>query len=586
LDAWEELSRSLDETEIYDWDSSTTEETVLSEAGSITEQELLDLMLVQYIFDRDGNLVQFVPFPHQERLLDLVFGKMRQKLPIRYYVCKARQLGFSTLIELIIYCLCSSLPGRRAMVAAHEIEASKEVFDTCQVIHDHTENPKPLSHRSIRGLAFAPPHYSRIKIDTANNKHLGRAGRLNYVHVTELAMWERPKKPMAALRQCVPYREDTMMFYESTAQGPGDYFHSRYIAAMERRVEAEALFVDWKGFPYYSLPAMPEQDDRFTEAEKDYIKEFDLTPDEAEWYVYTLHDQCDGDQDTFDKEFPMSAERAFAASGEGWFDSKAIRWMMRKQGDDDPHAIAGMIREPVFRGEIMWLEEGEAETPLGENLVEFIENPRGSLTVWKWVEEGRLYIISGDICEARNQDWHAFHVYALPKNPDERPELVAKYRNCLMDTLGAADIMARLGHYYNTALLAPERNAAGVGVVDYLKRIHYPNIYRDQGTLGQVRQKISVALGFRTGANTKRPALDEAKRLVNGLSIIIHCPETLTELQGFRMNPETHKWEQANEDAVTGRKNDDEVTALGIFALVYYRYGNRKWFTSYQTAEV
>lgn len=314
----------------------------------VSEQDLLDMMLAHKIFSREGELVPFIPFPHQERILNPVFDAMRNKEPVRLIVCKARQLGCSTLIELIIFCLISALRSRYALVAAHEIEASKTVFDTCQVLYDHSPNPKPLSHRSIRGLAFAPPHYSRIRIDTANNKHLGRSGRLNYVHVTELAMWENPKMPMAALMQCTPHRPDTLIVWESTALGPGDYFHSRFRAAQEKLIQTEAIFVDWQGFPYYSLPPAKDFKKSFTEEEEEFIKEFNLTPEEANWYVHTKRQQCDDDQVTFDREFPMSAERAFAATGEGWFDTKALQFMLR------PEKRGGMVRKPVFQGDISW----------------------------------------------------------------------------------------------------------------------------------------------------------------------------------------------------------------------------------------
>lgn len=438
-----------------------------------------------------------------------------------------------------------------------------------------------------------------MKVDTANKMTLGRSGRLNYVHVTELALWESPKKPMGAVRKCVPFQADTIIFYESTSQGPGDYFHSRYRAAKERYLEdelgARAIFIDWKGFPYYSLPPIVGDKDtwsdkqrevlygNWSEEEIEYIEEYDLTPGEATFYVHNLHEDCDGDQETFDHEMPISEERAFRTGGDRWFEGKAIRWMRRPQNDDDPMAIGGMNRAPKFRGDIQWLE---AEDAPGEHLVEFIEHSSGNLKVWKWVEEKRQYIIAADFSWAKKRDWHVFHVWALPLTPDERPELVAKWKNCQVPATKVNQVLEMLGYYYNTALLSPERPGPGDAVAEVLKETRYPNIYRDYGPLGQVRRKVSSTLGYRVNPGHKRPALDQAKRMIDGLMFIIHDPETLDELEGFFWNFDKRDWDQAYENAVTGLDNDDEVAAIANFSIVYYRYGHRKWFTGLKTAEV
>jgi len=331
----------------------------IEEAGYLEEQELLDMMLAQKIHGRGGELVQFKPWPHQERIMDRVFYYVRNHLPIRLIICKARQLGCSTLFAIFMFCWITALKRRKAMLAAHCIQAAQEVYDTAQILYDNqpASQYKPLSHRSIRGFAYEAPHYSRLVLNTANNPHLGRAGRINYVHVTELAMWQNPKKPMAALYQCIPPQADTMMCQESTALGPGNYFHSQFRAASEKLIETEALFVDWKDFPYYSYPPVKDLKKKVTQIELDYINEFKLDKGQATWYVNTLRQQCGNDHEVFDREFPMTAERAFAASGEGWFDFKTLQFMMR------PEKEGGMFFEPKFIGDISWdLKETDANS--------------------------------------------------------------------------------------------------------------------------------------------------------------------------------------------------------------------------------
>jgi len=234
-----------------------------------------------------------------------------------------------------------------------------------------------------------------------------------------------------------------------------------------------------------------------------------------------------------------------------------------------------------------------------QQLVTLHENPRGSLKIWEHPEPERHYIIAADVCEGRKQDWHVQQVWGLPMNPDELPEMVAKWKNCTIDALEAGQVAWQLGLYYNTALLAVERNGPGVSMLDFLKhatgphdrnkgwmRTGYPNIYRDHGPLAQVKKQVKAALGWRTQGTSKRAMLEQAQRMIHDLGLVIHCPDTINELLGFKWDYDKRDWIQSYENAVTGRKNDDEVIALSIFTVIYYRWGNRKWFTSFKTAEV
>lgn len=181
---------------------------------------------------------------------------------------------------------------------------------------------------------------------------------------------------------------------------------------------------------------------------------------------------------------------------------------------------------------------------------------------------------------------------------DELPEMVGKWKDFSLDALEAGDMAWKIGLYYNTALLAVERNGPGVSMLDYLKHAEspvgekrffsrktgYPNIYRDPGPMGQAKRQIKAALGWRTMGTNKRSMLEQAQRMISSMGVIIHDRATLEELTGFQWDYEKHDWRQKFENALTGNPNDDEVIAFAIFCMVYYRWGNKRFFNEFKTA--
>ena len=72
------------------------------------------------ITDKRGARVQFTPNPAQERLL--------ARLHTNNVILKARQMGFSTAIQLIMLDAAIFVPGTQATVIAHTAKAASRIF--------------------------------------------------------------------------------------------------------------------------------------------------------------------------------------------------------------------------------------------------------------------------------------------------------------------------------------------------------------------------------------------------------------------------------------------------------------------------
>jgi hypothetical protein len=117
-------------------------------------------------------------------------------------------------------------------------------------------------------------------------------------------------------------------------------------------------------------------------------------------------------------------------------------------------------------------------------------------------------------------------------------------------------ILAALGYYYNTALIAPERNNHGLLTCVRLRDADYPMLYTDQ-TEGTIDDKDTIRLGFFTSEATKPLIINKLRAVDREREIEINDPTTLQEMQTFVVT-ESGKL-QAEEGA-----HDDTVLALAI----------------------
>ena len=55
------------------------------------------------IRDKAGNIIDFTFNAPQQRLYDIIKEQKKQKKPVRIIILKARQMGFSTLTESVLF---------------------------------------------------------------------------------------------------------------------------------------------------------------------------------------------------------------------------------------------------------------------------------------------------------------------------------------------------------------------------------------------------------------------------------------------------------------------------------------------------
>jgi hypothetical protein len=502
------------------------------------------------IVNKRGELVSLIMNRTQETVFHKLMECREKRVPARFICCKSRQLGISTLIEAFIFALMTHYPNRFALVAANSIESAQTIFAMARRFHRYLAlrrmtRPAAINARRIEYLA---PHNSRLQIDTAANKSLGRGGTLHYVHASEVAFWEKPEDPILAINQSVPQHWDTLVFWESTANGMHNLFHRSWIAAERGESDMEPIFLSWKGFPEYSLPVSQRERLQLSEVEEAYAGKYDLSGGQIKWACHTRKNQCHDSWEKFHQEYPVAPQLAFTFTGMPWFNQDVIH-----------EFLENLARPPLERGYLKFTAS-DSSVPL------FVTDPTGPLEVWALPEPSHTYSLGMDVGEGVAADYTVIQVIC-----NETGEVAARYRSHRVRAeTGGVDAFL-LGAYYNFGLLGIERNGPGLaalaacerGLSDYPQMTGYPNLYYHTYTDRKIPEETR-RLGWITNKTTKEAMLSRLALAFESRGLKIYSRITLLEMQGFVWDAEKKTFRQNYKAPDSRLAHDDEVMALAI----------------------
>ena len=184
--------------------------------------------------------------------------------------------------------------------------------------------------------------------------------------------------------------------------------------------------------------------------------------------------------------------------------------------------------------------------------VRFNLDPKERLSIWEFPDPKDSYIIGGDGSDGVI-DGDNSCAQVLSRNKFKQ---VAVWHGKMEPYQWGHSLFA-LGLYYNTALLAVERNSSGVTTIDCLRKLDYPNLFQmrkfDQG-----EQEVMDRYGWVTNVHSRGLMLGTLREVVRENSLILSDPDTLAEMKTFIKNRDTGKLE------ASGGNHDDRVIALAI----------------------
>ena len=493
---------------------------------------------------KSGTVVPFRLNDAQRKLYAVAKRQQDAGKPVRLIILKARQLGFSTLTEGLIFHACATRKNVNALIVAHREDATANLFRMSKLFYDELPAPvKPMLRASnAQELVFENPSKlrserearpglrSRIRCATAGGRGIGRSDTLQCVHLSEYAFWpdgaDGKASTLAGILQAVPSLPGTMVVIESTANGFED-FKERWDAAVAGENDFEPVFFAWFENPDYSMPVVPGTE--WTPEERDLKTTYRLTDEQLQWRRWCIANNCGGSLDMFRQEYPASPGEAFLHSGTGVFDNEQIVLRLER------------LPEPAGRGEFTDGEWTESET--------------GAITLYELPEDGVPYVLGGDTAGEGSDYFTAIVI------DNVTGRIAAKLRQKYSEPEYVRQIYA-LGRFYNDALVAIETNFSTYPVMK-LQEMEYSNQYSREREDTYTRQ-MRKSYGFRTDRQSRPRAIANLVEVFSSHPEWFTDRELLEEMLTFCYN-EDHRPE-----ALAG-KHDDLVMGAAITYAVRHQ---------------
>lgn len=281
--------------------------------------------------DESGDAVPFRIRPLQEKFLDEQHGFD--------LLLKARQLGFTTVIQLDYLDDCLFIPNLAAGVIAHNREDAEAFFhNKIRFAYDRLPDEfKALvsaEQDSTRSMRFS--NGSSIRVGTSL-----RSGTFQRLHVSEYGKLcakfpDKAREVKSGALNTVHVGQKIRI--ESTAEGQSGHFYDLCKKAQDRAVSGETLtpldfkfhFFGWHLDDKYQLAdgvcETREQQEYFEKLAAEH--EISLTLQQRAWYVKKAEQQ----DDDMKREFPTTPQEAFEASVEGaYFAKQMVRARIEKR---------------------------------------------------------------------------------------------------------------------------------------------------------------------------------------------------------------------------------------------------------------
>lgn len=382
---------------------STTSTEHDSEKTMAFEEHINDqlwrLNNLYWVVDENGNEVQFNLRPWQKWLFERQW--------FLNIVLKARQLGFTTYIDIFLLDEALFTPNLQCAIIAHTREAAQDIFDKKIKFAFDRLDPQlkakfNVNTDNIRVLKFA--NGSSISVIVS-----ARSGTVNRLHVTELATLatKYPEKAQEVITGSLnAVHAGQMVFIESTAQGMDDHFHRLCKIAMDNAKAKKPLTpLDYQFyfFPWYltseyriedvSVRVPKHMEEYFDKLEQEIGQKLDIA--QRRWYVKKAEIMSEAMQ----REYPSTPEEAFRASLEGAYFSKEMALARRE------HRITRVPYEPRLPVTTFWDIGIEDYTsiwflqPYGQEirLIDFYENSGEGLPHYAGVLKEKGYVYASHI---------------------------------------------------------------------------------------------------------------------------------------------------------------------------------------------
>jgi len=513
----------------------------LLEEVKLNPEYLIELEFV--IVDKQQKTV---PFFINEVQQDFIDNKLNKAIKdynegkitdLTFLVLKGRQQGFTSVITA--YQLACSLLKKnfQGFTLSDKADNTETIFQN-KAKFPYDQLPEVLQptekFNNRRQLLFEKLN-SNWEVDTAT-ENVGRSKTVNFFHGSECAFWKSMAKIQAGLGEA--FTNDCIKIYESTANGYNDF------QKLWSSKTAINCFYEWWKTSEYRIKFESEttknefikkintSKEWIFERIKILIEKHNLELEQLYWYYKKYQSYID--KELIKQEYPCSAEEAFLASGNCYFNKEKII-----------NRIA-QLKEPIKVGSFIYDYNGTKITK-----IEWKDDSNGFIKLFELPKENYPYVLSGDTA-GEGSDYFTGHVLDNIKGKQ-----VAVLRQ-QFDADEYTRQMYCLGMFYNWALIGIESNF-DTYPIRKLCEYDYPKQYVREKE-DTYTAKHEQRFGFKTDKVTRPLILSILQSIINDNTELINDKDTLEEMLVFIKN------ERGRPEAQEGC-HDDLVMAL---AIAYY----------------
>jgi hypothetical protein len=468
--------------------------------------------------DISGDCVPFILNRGQRKYLKIILDMWFNNKPIRIILLKARQWGGSTLTQ--IFMMWIQLIHKKqwnSVICAHVEPPARTIRGMYTIALENypyildDEAVEKLCMKPYEGSAktrIVPSRGCRITIGSAEKPEGLRGEDLSLAHFSEVSSFpstegKKPEDLIQSIVSGIPPVPCSMIVYESTAKGVGNFFHTQWILAKQRKSAFTPVFVAWFDIESYSKPIDDYNEfiESLTEEEK-LLFECGATLEHIAWYREKGSEITD--KWRFVSEFPSNDIEAFQSTGSRYFNLK------------DVHNLRKTCHEPALVADII------SDADYGEQALEGIKinaNPQGHFSIWALPDDIKMYnnryvvvvdVNRGISSGADNGIITVFDRYWMGAEMGGKPEVVAEWSGHIIVRYFIW-IAVKIAKLYNDAFLVIESNTpnsiqdSGFIMASVFEEIAdvYTNMYYRQSSPEDIRLGKPKKWGFNTNRTTK-----------------------------------------------------------------------------------
>ena len=521
--------------------------------------------------ETDGQLGPFIWRPAQRVVWAWMCMQMAKGMPIDLVILKARQFGISTFFCAWLFWHMWRKTNIRCMVAVQQKGLTMNVLTETmdRFFQSLPEGFRPRlraagKERISKEEVYFDDRKSGCNFVAADKKNSGRSDALDHAFWTEVGACQRAAEFAKEFEPAMANRRGASRVLESTA-APG-YYRDKYQVAKRHN---SAIFLPWSAAPeMYSRKLLVDHKgnrkvyrDSFTEEivrfsavdrkEMEFLSRAHedinescgrdilrpVTFEQMWWYRWYCDTKYDGDDDYMRQEFPRDDISAFEYGSVSAF--KICLPMARASKADEvledgcPEFMYATLETSSD------LTDGDAQIDIyaveNEKPNQFWQERDPGIEIYHPPVPGFLYTIGVDVADdietAQDEDDANFSVISV--YCCNTREQAAEWRGS-MDPHDLGDEVAKVGYYYNTALVCVEYNNMGITTIDRLTRyLNYPNQFKwpIQDEVGKLHKHKQHWV---TDEKSKQQMIGNFRSAIRKGYFIVRSPGLYEEMMGYQ----------------------------------------------------